>query len=83
MKTFKSYEVEAAIDELWVKRSIKADWLKYEQVVDMIFHSTLTAEGRNLASMEALDAVTRRGHFDPKNYFTAASKWKNFEETTK
>lgn len=74
MKTFTNAEVETAVAELWLGRSNKPDWAKYEQAVDMIFHSTLAAEERNLASMEALDAITRRGHFDPKNYFTEASK---------
>lgn len=70
MKTYTLLEIRNALEKQWNFKKGKIDWLVYEILIDMIYHSDLTAKQRNLASMEALDATTRRGHFDPKNYFT-------------
>ncbi len=66
--------IEDILHSHWKYRGIKLDWFKYENLIDAIYHSELSATDKNLASMEALDAFTKRGHFDPKNYLTQPEK---------
>lgn len=70
ISTYSSIHIAMSLKTQWASRKIKIDWAAYEILIDSIYHSELTETERNRASMEALDAFTKRGHFDPKNYFT-------------
>lgn len=69
-KTYTKFEIASNLVRLWYNKRIKLEWIEFEDSLIMIHHSELNHEQRNQATMEALDAFTKRGHFDPKNYFT-------------
>ena len=62
-------DIRGQLDSMWaVKSHAKLDWLKFEQFLDDILNSQLSDAEKVCASKEALDAFTRRGHFNPDDY---------------
>jgi hypothetical protein len=60
---------EKRINEMWSARKGMIDWLHLEQFMSDVLSSELSDTDKVSACREALDAVTRRGHFDPSDYF--------------
>jgi hypothetical protein len=60
------------LDVTWAMGSHKKlDWLRFEQfLADVLNSKSLDDNEKVRASKEALDSFTRRGHFDPEEYFS-------------
>lgn len=61
--------IRTALDEQWNRKSAKLDWLGLETFLVRVLNSDIDATDARRACREAIDAFTRRGHFDPDNYF--------------
>lgn len=60
------------IDEMWNSKRGIIDWLILEQFIADTLSSELNDKDKVAACKEALDAITRRGHFGPWDYFKRA-----------
>jgi len=74
-------QIREMLDKQWANKShSKIDWLQFEQQLDDILStkideaSELSASEVVRAAKELLDATTRRGHFDPDEYFPTLEK---------
>lgn len=66
MKTLRDFM--SALDRQWHAKTIKIDWLSYEGFVVDVLKSDLSQEEKIALVKEALDAWTRRGHFNPREF---------------
>ena len=63
------------LDNLWARRACaKLSWLEFETESASILNSDMSDYDKVRASKELLDAFTRRGHFDAKDYLTDPPK---------
>ena len=63
--------IEDILNALWARRSFqKLNWMEFEELSVEIMRSDMSDYEKVKASKELLDAFTRRGHFDPKDYLT-------------
>lgn len=61
------HPIVARINAQWDSRSRATDWLGLEQILVDILKEPMSAEAKVVLSKEAIDAFTRRGHFDHTN----------------
>ena len=61
--------IRIELERLWALHSHKINWLSFEQALVDMLKADLHEADRLRAIKELIDATTRRGHFDPSEYY--------------